>query len=87
MTALLQHSLHSPCAVARQDAAPPEGGLSFLHGRRLASGGAASSRAWLEEGRNLPPRRRRQSMAIDGNRRQLMVSIESMGRAMKAGIA
>lgn len=45
-TALLPHSLLISCAVARQDAAPPEGG------------------------RNLRPRRRRRSMAIDGNRLQ-----------------
>ncbi len=34
-----------PCAVARQDAAPPEAGRKLLHGRWGASGGAASSRA------------------------------------------
>jgi hypothetical protein len=38
-------SLLDPCAVARQDAAPPEAGRNLLHKRRLASGGAASSRA------------------------------------------
>ena len=37
--------LRIPCAVARQDAAPPEAGRKLLHGRCLASGGAASSRA------------------------------------------
>ena len=45
MTAPLQLPLPIPCAVARQDAAPPEAGQRFLHGRCLASGGAASSRA------------------------------------------
>ena len=48
MTALLQLPLHSPCAVAQQDAAPPEGGQYLLHKRCLASGGAASSRATVE---------------------------------------
>ena len=45
MTALLQLPLPIPCAVARQDAAPPEAGQYLLHKRCLASGGAASSRA------------------------------------------
>ena len=45
MTPFLQLSLPIPCAVARQDAAPPEAGRKFLHKRCLASGGAASSRA------------------------------------------
>ncbi len=48
MTALLQLPLPIPCAVARQDAAPPEAGRRFLHKRCLASGGAASSRAGVE---------------------------------------
>ena len=44
----LQQSLPIPCAVARQDAAPPEAGRKFLHKRCLASGGAASSRAGVD---------------------------------------
>ena len=48
MTALFQLPLPIPCAVARQDAAPPEVGQYLLHKRGLASGGAASSRAGVE---------------------------------------
>ena len=48
MSTPLQLSLPIPCAVARQDAAPPEAGRKFLHKRCLASGGAASSRAGVD---------------------------------------
>ena len=48
MTALLQQSLHIPCAAARQDAAPPEAERRLLHKRCGASGGAASSRAGVD---------------------------------------
>ena len=51
MNTLLQQSLPIPCAAARQDAAPPEVGRRFLHGRCLASGGAASSRAGVDRTR------------------------------------
>ena len=48
MNALLQRSLRIPCAMARQDAAPPEAGRKLWHKRCLASGGAASSRAGVD---------------------------------------
>ena len=48
MRAFLQRPLLTPCAGARQDAAPPEVGQRFLHKRCLASGGAASSRAGVD---------------------------------------
>ena len=48
VSASRQLPLIFPCAVARQDAAPPEAGQYLLHKRCLASGGAASSRAGVD---------------------------------------
>ena len=55
MSASRQLPLIFPCAVARQDAAPPEAGRNLLHKRCLASGGAASSRAGVDGARRDTP--------------------------------